>query len=117
MHIMSASNKPVLSYAEFLSEKVDPNLNLDALKVKGKSFSKEVKPELSDIKGKDKGKKVSSEVKPKLSVPPANGKKSSKEVSSNLSNLKHDGGKRLKAELDPKFAKMPVPKSYKKNDK
>lgn len=103
----TTANKPVLSYAEYLAEKINPNLNLDALKVKGKSVSKEVNPELESLP-KGKGTKVTKEVNPEIKKLPTGGKKTSKEVSSDLSNLKPaEGGKKLKAELDPKFATMP----------
>jgi len=109
---MSTANKPVKSYSEFLAEKIDQNLNLDALKVKGKKTSKEVDTEISKLP-KGTGSKPKKEVNPEISKLPKAGKTSTKTVKSNLSNLETPAGKAPKAELDPKFAKMPTVKGIK----
>lgn len=104
---MSTVKKAVLNYAEFLTEKINQNMANLSMIGKGSKSSKEVKPDMADLPS-GKGKKVGTEVKPKMAELPKGGKNISKSVKSDLSNLnKGSKGKASKAELDPKFAKMP----------
>lgn len=102
---MSTIKKPVLSYSEFIAEKI--NQNLSDIKTKGSKPGKEVDPSMAELPS-GSGKKLNKEVNPDLKEIPKAGKASSATVKSNLSNLKKGSkGKASTAEVDPKFAKTP----------
>jgi hypothetical protein len=111
---MSKANGPVLKYSQFITEKI--NQNLEKLDMgKGSKSSKEVNPNMETTLPKS-GKKVTKEVNPNMETMPKAGKATAKQVKSELSSLNAiQKGKAVgNLKIDPKLASLPGAKKKNK---
>ena len=99
------SKNPVLKYSQFLTEKMNQNLqSLDMSK--GSKITKTVDPKANNEVPKS-GKKVSKEVSTNLEALPKGGKMSTMSPKSGLSKLDIKGKSAGKTQPDPSLAKLP----------